>query len=46
MVFYKRSHVHSLRAKDAKIGLLEVSQEALEREDIDPIEVAMKEGGL
>lgn len=46
MVFYKRSHVHVLRVELAKIGLLQVLPESLERQDIEPCEVTMKDGGL
>ncbi|KAF2175647.1 hypothetical protein K469DRAFT_55505 [Zopfia rhizophila CBS 207.26] len=46
MVFYKRSHLHPLRAKLVRIGLLDVPQESLERDEIKPFEVKTKEGGL
>lgn len=46
MVFYKRSHLHFLRAELAKIGLLQVPPESLEREGIKPCEVTMKGGGF
>lgn len=45
MVFYKRSHLHPLRAKPARIGLLDVPQNSLERDGIEPFEVNMKRGG-
>ena len=46
MVFYKRSHLYFLRPELAKIGLLQVPPESLEREDIKPCKVTMKDGGL
>lgn len=46
IVFYKRSHLHFLRAQIAKIGLLEVPPQSLQREGIEPCEVTMKDGGL
>lgn len=46
MAFYKRSHLRSLKATDANIGLLKVSQGSLEQRDITVDEVTMKEGGL
>jgi hypothetical protein len=46
VVFYKRSHLHFLQARIARIGLLQVPPESLEREGIEPCEVAMKDGGL
>lgn len=46
IIFYKRSHLHQLRAKKAKIGTLNVVPESLEVEGIEPLSVEMKEGGL
>jgi hypothetical protein len=46
MVFYKRSHLHPLGAKPARIGLLDVSQKSLEKDDIKPFNVKAKDGGL
>lgn len=46
MVFYKRSHLHPLGAKPARIGLLDVPQRSLEKDDIKPFNVKAKEGGL
>jgi len=46
IVFYRRSHLQSLRARGGKFGLLEVPQESLDKDDINPMEVTMEEGGL
>lgn len=46
MVFYKRSHLHPLGAKPARIGLLDVPRRSLEKDDIKPFNVKAKEGGL
>lgn len=46
VVFYKRSHLHFLQARLARIGLLQVPPESLEREDIESCEVTMKDGGF
>jgi hypothetical protein len=46
MIFYKRSHLYALCTETGNIGLLEVSKESLEKEDIERVEVTMEEGGL
>ncbi|KAL5400096.1 hypothetical protein PMIN03_012576, partial [Paraphaeosphaeria minitans] len=45
IVFYKRSHLHALRAQNGKIGLLQVPPERLHGKGIEPCEVTMKDGG-
>ena len=46
MMFYKHSHLYALRAKRAKIDLLGVPEESLERDEIESFPVNMKKGGL
>lgn len=43
MMFYKRSHLYPLRAKPARIGLLEVPKESLRTDKIEASEVEMME---
>jgi hypothetical protein len=46
MVFYSGSHLQSLHAEPADIGLLEIPLDRLEQPGIKPIKVDMKDGGL
>jgi hypothetical protein len=46
MVFYSGSHLQSLHAKPADIGLLQIPLDHLGQEGIKPIAVDMKDGGL
>jgi hypothetical protein len=46
VVFYKRSHLHFLQARLARIGLLQVPPESLEREGVESCKVTMKDGSL
>jgi hypothetical protein len=44
MAFYKRSHLYPLKAKQAKIGLLETPPESLDRHEIERLDI--EDGGL
>lgn len=46
IIFYKRSHLHTLRAQMARIGLLQVLPESLQGNEIEPCKVEMRDGGL
>jgi len=46
VIFYRASHLKSLRPKAAANGLLEIEDNALVDSAVEPIEVDLKDGGL